>query len=323
MQKTTHMPVLSDLLVYKLSPGGNTTLLVHDNTLRPRPDTPAATHLRAALAVRLMRDGKHADVEQVGFLDTTGHAASKKDATDAASLPAYPHMEMMGGEFCVNACRSAALVFALTRLLPKTACNEDGVPILWAGHMTTSGLDAPLPVRVCVEQGNATTPESAYEAAVALPFHTGEGQITELAPGKTLIRLPGITHLLLDTTRFPQPEDPLYASAAFRREHMLEACEAAGVIWYAPGPDNTPAITPVVWVQGTNSTILETACGSGSLALALQCAPNATETAPFIVRQPSGDSFAIWFTQEDTPLAWINGPVRLLEQSMISVDSDS
>ena len=266
------MPVRT-LPFYKLSPGGNPTILVHDNALLS--DTPGT---RAAIAGELM-DPDHLGAEQVGFLDTSG---------------TLPRMAMMGGEFCVNATRSAALVFALLDLLPLVSRE----PEAWEGDMTTSGVDGVVRVRVtALAADSALSPAMARDVAVAFPLPVPEsgvsGLVRDCGPGEALVRLPGITHLLLHTTRHPLPENPLAAAAAKRAEHGLDAEEAAGVIWHSPCADasGTRRILPVVRVRETDSSIVETACGSGSLALALLLAQNGGNTFP--VRQPSGHDITI------------------------------
>lgn len=276
--------------LYKLSPGGNITLLVRDATLATGPDTPRAAEARAALAVELMR--QHPDVEQVGFLDTTGCAPNNGT---------LPLMVMMGGEFCVNACRSAAFIIALAGLLPEDGPRRGAS---WQGHIRTSGLASPLPVRVRKEHTDAG---EIYSAGVAVST-AGNAPIRQCAPGEAVVALPGITHILLDSRKHSIPADAVAFAAAKRAEHGLEREDAVGVVWYAP-LEEAPgyAISPLVWVRATGSTVPETACGSGSLALALYLAGNGNVLP---VRQPSGEYITIH--QNAGNLVWIDGPVRLL-----------
>ncbi|MCC8194609.1 MAG: diaminopimelate epimerase [Deltaproteobacteria bacterium] len=276
---------------YKLSPGGNPTILVRDDNLLSFGTT---AQERAAIA-RAFMDPDILGAEQVGFLDT--------------SRP-LPHMEMMGGEFCVNAIRSAALVFAMLGLLPQTPVSGH-----YEGTITASGTVDPVRVRVRISSVKTGTPATEGDAAVAVSFASAAPKdlVREYPNGETLVHLPGITHLLLDAARHPLPESPLAAAAAKRKEHGLENREAAGVIWYAPAPDGAVSITPVVHVAATGSSVAETACGSGSLALALLLARSGTTN--IAVRQPSGHDIRVSFEQPATPssplTAWIDGIVRL------------
>lgn len=278
---------------YKLSPGGNPTILVHDNALFTGPRNAAR---RTAIARDLM-DMDHIGAEQVGFLDTSRE---------------MPHMEMMGGEFCCNATRSAGLVFALLDLLPVVSREPD----VCEGTITTSGADGAVRLRVTtlpVDSGHS--PATARDVAVAIPLPApspaASGPVLDCSPGETLVRLPGIVHLLLDTDRHPLPENPLAAAAATRAACSLDNEEAAGVIWHAACPD-TPGmrrILPVVHVRATGSSVAETACGSGSLALALALARNGGN--PFVIRQPSGHDITI---RLEPSLAWVSGTVLLRGQ---------
>lgn len=263
------MPALV-LPFFKLSPGGNPTILVDDarTASLPAPE-------RAAIANALLHaDHLHAD--QVGFLSAVG---------------GVPHMEMMGGEFCVNAVRSAAVVFAQKGLLPEENPGE------WRGKVSTSG--ATEPVLVAVRKISPV----AYESALALPLPSLEA-VLPLGEGETLVRLPGIVHLILDGEHHPLPDDPLTAAREKRMEHGLDGENAAGVVWHMRESGNAQRIVPVVHVAATGSAVLESACGSGSLALALAVAPQ----RGLEVLQPSGHILAVRFTPE---AAWISGVVTL------------
>lgn len=255
---------------FKLSPGGNPTILTDDEHIASLPaDT------RASIANALLHsDHLHAD--QVGFL-------SVKNGT--------PHMEMMGGEFCVNAVRSAAAVFARKGVLPQTGEKE------WQGDIATSGVSGL--VRVAVREVSS---QSVYESALALP-RPSKNIAQQLSSGEILVRLPGITHLLLNVDNHPIPANPLNAAREKRSEYGLEEEEAAGVIWFSE-KNGAYSIVPVVHVAATGSAVLESACGSGSLALALHLALE----KELLVLQPSGHVLAVSFTAK---AAWIRGTVTV------------
>lgn len=133
----------------KLVPGGNPTILLTD------PGIPAQS--LPGLAAALMQP-LHLGAEQVGAL--YGFAAAR---------PEPPHLEMMGGEFCVNATRAAALILArqgrltpLARTNPplQTAGGRDAPAdircgeTVFSGEISVSGMDAPLAVLVCAHAEN-------------------------------------------------------------------------------------------------------------------------------------------------------------------------
>lgn len=255
---------------FKLAPGGNPTILTDDAYIA---SLPAKT--RADIANALLHSD-HLYADQVGFLSVTGET---------------PHMEMMGGEFCVNAVRSAAAVFARKGALPRTGANE------WQGEISTSGATGP--VRVLVREITSAT---AYESALAVP-RPPQSAVRQLGDGEILVRLPGITHLLLNTKYHPLPESPIGQAREKRRQYGLEKEEAAGVIWFSE-KDGACSIVPVVHVAAVGSSVLESACGSGSLALALYAAAG----KELAVLQPSGHALNISF---DSDAAWIRGAVTI------------
>jgi len=228
-------------------------------------------------------DANHLQGEQVGYLDL-----------DASPV----RLEMMGGEFCGNACRAAAAVLA-----------REGVGLVRAGadlcgELLVSGVGRPVALRVVLETG---------ECWVEMPLpaaHPANGLagIAELEPGLGLVRLPGITHLCLDEERHPFAEDFTGAAATLRARFALDA-EAVGCVWYRTHP--VCAIKPVVWVRSTASTHYESGCGSGSLAVALWLGHGKNLPTDLRVLQPSGSEIGVRVIPSGQE-AWIFGPVVLV-----------
>lgn len=230
---------------HKLSPGGNPTILVMgsdniDPMFRPR------------IASSLM-DPLHLHAEQVGFVTLSS---------------ARPRLEMMGGEFCGNACRCLAALLAMET-------GQDGE---W--EIDASGVERPLKVR-------ALRHGTMLEAWSDVPVGTSASCITEVNPGIHRVDLDGITHLLLDAERHLLPEDFSEASLWLRDEFELNDLPAVGCIWHME-EDGKHAIFPSVWVRDTDTTHLETACGSGTMALAQLIARDVTGDVELDVFQPSG-----------------------------------
>mgnify|MGYP000947736261 FL=1 len=289
----------SALHFHKFSPGGNTTILITD-------PVPAAR--RAAFAAELMGE-HHVHAEQVGFVTLAG---------------SHPRIDMMGGEFCGNACRSLAALLALKQAL------HAGPGGLMSGEIASSGVSGTLPVRV------VHTPHGP-DAAVRMPLpdadpvaegtadaskceNTACGQhgpldvadmVRHVGEGIALVHLPGITHLLLDAAVHPFPEDWRARARALIALHGLADEPAAGCIWHH-GPLAAPSITPVVRVRDTDSIILESACGSGSLAYGLHRAALTDGETALMVRQPSGAAIRVSVSRRAglAPAAWIGGTVR-------------
>lgn len=258
------------LRFYKVSPGGNPTILILD---------PVPSHERVAVAQRLLA-ADHLQAEQVGYLDLTADPV---------------RLDMMGGEFCGNACRAAALVM----LQEGIGLEKNGD--LWHGMLSASGTSRPLRVQVDLR---GTHPTCWAEMPLPAPQ-----ALTLCAPGIGLVHMPGISHLCLNEALHSFPTDYVEAACELRKSFDLTACDAAGCIWYQYKEESRYKIKPVVWVRGTDSTYLETGCGSGSLAVALWLEKEKNVPATCQIIQPSGETIGV---QRERHCAWIFGPTRLI-----------
>ena len=154
------------LFFSKVVPGGNPTLILHEPKVK-------ADSL-GSLSAKLMHP-MHLQAEQVGALYQAGRDV--------------PFLAMMGGEFCVNATRSAAMLLAgmgrLRAFMPvpiekpqgylfsETGTNRRQKRLCWRGSILVSGMPDPLEVlvcpdeesfRACIEPGN-TPPDAASAPA--------------------------------------------------------------------------------------------------------------------------------------------------------------
>ena len=221
----------------KSSPCGNTTILIRNTPLSPA--------LRALAAAEMMAPD-HLQAEQVGFVDTVARP---------------PRLDMMGGEFCLNATRSlAALLLSEGKLAPAPVLNgaaEDGRN--WhEGLVSVSGMPVPLHVRArFLDEG------CCVEAGVLLELPKAP-VVHRLEEGLYEARVPGITHLVLDADVHPLPEDPSAETRTRLADAGLLSGEAAGCIWLHGLRDlseqGEAAISPFVWVRDTGSICAETAC---------------------------------------------------------------
>lgn len=273
---------MKKLSFVKYSPGGNPTILIRNARLSPEERTKAANELMHFL---------HVGAEQVGYADT---------------LSDPPHLEMMGGEFCINAARSMAVLMAQSGRLRPAPENR------LLGHVTVSGTDDPLLLKV-----RSLDHEALFEAAVRLEY-ARPPLVEDVAPEIRLVRLPGITHLILNARRTPASETPETTAAELRARFDLEREPAVGCIWT---DRETGRITPVVWVRQTGSVCRETACGSGTLAAALAGALPCRDGL-FSAVQPSGEILEVETRASDKGRqAWISGPVHVVAEGEAYVAS--
>lgn len=259
---------MTTLQFVKYSPGGNPTILVTGPRL--------SGQARAAVAAELMHP-QHLVAEQVGFVDL-------------AAAP--PRLDMMGGEFCLNATR--CLVYEMWReglFLPLAGTDD------YFGLASSSGLEGPAQVRV--KNGRNASVNNPAECFVQLEV---KREIQELDKGALLVSLPGISHLLLDERYHEPPEYPMVATRERLGRYGLLGEAACGVIWHRAEPIAEKdliacRITPIIHVAATKSCVAETSCGSGTLALALAMIPkmdfSGEGRALMRVVQPSGEAIKL------------------------------
>lgn len=298
---------------WKVTPSGNPTILLRAEDVAPT--------LRASVAADVM-DPLHIGGEQVGYVRFTG----------------TPRLDMMGGEFCLNATRAFAAVLAEQGLLEQSGGTHSGA-------VEVSGADGPVAVRV-IERENALPLAEACLHFADLPRPEPCGE--EIA----LVRLPGIAHIIQkdaqkgEHSAMPAEADLSAFCQAQRRSLGLEQEEAVGHLWLrrldkakdgevpensAPKspapltPDSTVSasgacaalvMVPAVWVRDTATLCPESACGSGTLACAL--AEHAASGAlRFSVLQPSGCALSVRLErQADGWNVWVGGPVRITVSGM-------
>ena len=281
----------------KISPGGNSTILIRE------PQTAGEEHLQ--LAQKLL-DPLHLQAEQVGFVNLK-------------ATP--PSLDMMAGEFCLNATRSLVLLMFMEKKFLPIAGTDD-----LFGLVRCSGQNGPLEARV--KNGKNAPPDSAAaECYVSLRVKLDENTIREEERGVTLVKLPGIAHVLLDEELHPAPLDMMEAAAALRAKYALESEAASGVVWYKKNgalvrlhaesevPASLFGITPLVHITASNSSTLESSCGSASLALALRHA-EVGKIKFFNIAQPCGAHLHLKLTwaerEEDGCTVETGGLVKMI-----------
>lgn len=266
----------------KWSPSGNTTLLFSAGDVPPARQ--AATAAQALMSHQL-------GGEQAGFCQLRER-----------------RLRMAGGEFCVNATRAFGALLAL-EAARAAGQGGDGCPQdqrAFACEVQVSGWQGPVGLRV-----RGCLPEWQVAADLTLPACP----VQQPAAGVTLVRLPGIAHLLLDE-RHGFPDDFLAASALLRREYGLEALPASGIVWWRQ-VQHQLEMFPVVHVRDAGTTCLENACGSGALALGLRLCP-AGERRIFTILQPGGEPLTVTVDRRGgSVLATVEGPVRLVAEGRL------
>lgn len=199
-----------------------------------------------------------------------------------------PRMDMMGGEFCGNATRAFALL----------AAGERGADGMREMRVSVSGADAP--VRVALEG------QSAY-ADMPLPHEAVYAPIC--GRRVPIVRMEGIDHaVLLD--RAPSEGDARAVLAA------MPSQDAQGVLFV-----QGRKMTPFVHVAATDTSVWESSCGSGSVALAwLLAQEKADGEHAFAFEEPGGTlSVRILMRGGQAVRAVMGGAVTLGEEREIDI----
>lgn len=169
-------------------------------------------------------------VDQVGFLDITKNK-----------------LEMSGGEFCVNAARSAAVVLFEIK-------NINKFEFIMSGFKNK--------IQANVEKNSNKT----YEVTCKFPnLKIKSKNVSVMNKKAVLVDLGGIVHIIIDSD-FPK-NNYKTIHQKIMRELNIYSRKAVGVCWINSINKKT-IINPVVWVRDVDSLFYEKSCGSASIATA-------------------------------------------------------
>jgi len=268
--RTSSAPHLIDCL-----PGGNRTVLVVGS------GTKASRRGAFARALQVQAPS----VEQVGFLESPHNSAC------------IARLEMAGGEFCINAARSAAAFLAtglpLTQLEGGARCKGEKIGFDESGCMFSlevSGADSPLVARV--------QPKFGFDVSISLNICKQRLEVRNVisllgaCPSfGTVVEMPGIAYLVLGLRELLHVVEEGSIAECFKKieaQHALGRFPAIGMIGCEVSGDRL-RIEPIVFVRAVGSYYRETACGSGSLAAVLAYHSSLPGTDMHLkVFQPSG-----------------------------------
>ena len=204
---------------YIADPAGNITVLVK---------TPVSREEYGPLAVRLLAIPE-IKAEQVGYIT--------KPLDDGDT-----RLEMMGGEFCGNAMRSAALLYA----------RENGMDGEGLVNIEVSGSAGAHRVFTDTVEGNALAEMPLPVGIKKISFGCIEGQ---------LCIFEGIAHLVTGESAEKHSVDEIKAILGYICD--TENVSAAGIMFMGG-----ELMRPAVYVKNTDSLIFENSCASGSAAAA-------------------------------------------------------
>ncbi len=196
---------------------------------------------------------KYDFVEQVGFINP--------DINN-------PELVMAGGEFCGNATRSAIKYYLR---------DQEGLL-----KIKVSGVKKKLDAGID-KNGNVW---------VDMPIIKGDykNSVTQINGNSAIIRMYGITHLVIESDdinkKYSKEKLKEYAYEILEEYNLLQE-DAAGVM-FIEKRDNNIELTPIVFVREINTLFYETACGSGTTAVAIYESFKTNKNVSINVLQPSG-----------------------------------
>lgn len=209
-------------------------------------------------------------------------------------------VEMAAGEFCANACRAFGALLDM-----ETGCKSTS-PRLYEMRITGSSDPVVLEVSGDVPLWRVKATFSAKDAKQVL-----------VEKNTILVQMPGISHLLINTPEFPEPDFMEDAAAQLRKLHNLDDLPACGTVWWHKC-GQIFEIMPWVHVPEAGTSMLESSCGSASLALATS--QMATSKCSFFqIRQPCGEELEIEL--DDSGKASLSGDVMLCAMGEIWLQS--
>lgn len=223
------------------------------------------------------------DVEQVGFISP---------AYEGAPL----RMDMMGGEFCANATRAYGLYSA--------------------GFYDTDGL---VDIEVYVSGHQGTTDVIAdvknQKAYVALDAPIGRENLTIAGKDCTLIKLHGISHLVVEGE-----EDRDFVDKALEVLKKDYKDEAYGVLFFNK---EMLEMIPYVYVEGSETLFREGSCGSGTVAVVNYLESDIDkldEDYKIAIKNPAGELEVFVYEFEDGKKFCVGGKVELSEVEKKSIE---
>lgn len=223
------------------------------------------------------------DVEQVGFISP---------AYEGAPL----RMDMMGGEFCANATRAYGLYSA--------------------GFYDTDGL---VDIEVYVSGHQGTTDVIAdvknQKAYVALDAPIGRENLTIAGKDCTLIKLHGISHLVVEVE-----EDRDFVDKALEVLKKDYKDEAYGVLFFNK---EMLEMIPYVYVEGSDTLFREGSCGSGTVAVVNYLESDIDkldEDYKIAIKNPAGELEVFVYEFEDGKKFCVGGKVELSEVEKKSIE---
>lgn len=177
------------------------------------------------------------------------------------STTGQPQLLMAGDEFCGNASRCAAVYYLV-------------------------GLDGRIDLRVCNGQKIITVGIENGQAWSEIPLLNPivKANVRPLSDTAFCVGMDGITHYV-----FEEKVSNVKEEAQARLDQWADQFQnCVGIIFVSTDDKGETAIQPVVYVRSIETLFYETACGSGTVAVALVQYFKSGQAVNMKLKQPSG-----------------------------------
>lgn len=267
-----------ELKVIKADPSGNQTIFVLD----PVPQAQRAKVNAALLAL----DPK---AEQVGCLQLSDHAAQ---------------LEMMGGEFCGNATRSAG-AYALRKLGEKEGMFS----------VSCSGCPHPLTVTTKKVRNNVYEANVRLDAPLTMEKFSLSYERESITCDKVV--LPGIEHYVYFTLNLDAIDKKQLFHSLQQELSRYPQIPAYGLMLVETG---TFRMIPAIYVTATGTLYWENSCGSGSAAVAAALAKQQGRSIATTLLEPGGKiNIEAVYKDGAVQEITIGGPVKFEEEKTVAL----
>jgi len=283
----------------KMNPAGNTTIFIFDQL-------PRSIHGKVA---QYLMKSDFLCADQVGFIEKPH------------SQYATAHLQMMGGEFCGNALRAlAALLFlkGYPKIYKQRETETDSfvnISDYAVVPLEISSYDGILKAEVKLIDGINGILWSETPIPVPLKIKKVNFDLVclNLTKEGIIVKFPGITHVVFkDIT----PEKKIVFDVQKQLKIIDSDVDVLGIMFYQP---NKEIMTPLVYVQVSDSLVWEGSCGSGSVAVASAIAMERKENIKDLkLKQPGGEiEVDIDYNNEKINKAIIKGLVLFVSEGKV------
>ncbi|MBD3244923.1 MAG: GNAT family N-acetyltransferase [Candidatus Moranbacteria bacterium] len=287
--------------VHLMSPGGNPTALVLDQFDQLEKSKRKKAYQKTNDA--LMKELGESRVEQVGFL------------IPPENKEALVCLRMAGGEFCGNALRSAV------ELMTKKQPGQGKIEVL----LVEDNKEKRKVLNYEVFKDGQIEVEMLLPEDLKKVYSTAQDNEDKSIMYEKIV-LDGIEHVIIKDETISEgilekDEETKYrekADSILNDNGLKESSPAAGVLFVKKNESGQTIMQPFVYVREIKTFFYESACGSGTTALALSEAKDKQNTTNLDVVQPTRATITCTIKKEGGQISGVNVKGFVEEKDKIS-----